>query len=235
MIDIGIVTVLALGFVLGMTHALDADHIVAVSTIVGKNRSIFGASIVGAYWGLGHTITLFLVGLLVLTLKISISPTVALLMELCVGLMLVFLGGVVAAGLIKERLDYHFHQHDGQAHLHVHKHSRWDPHDHQHAVRRRHRSMVVGMVHGLAGSAALMLLVMSSLDSILEGLFYILIFGLGSVTGMMGVSTLIGLPFMYSALRFSGLNWAITGFASVASMVLGTAIIYEIGFVKGLF
>ncbi len=235
MIEIGSLTVLAFGFVLGMKHALDADHVVAVSAIVGRSRNIFGASIVGAFWGIGHTITLFLVGFLILALKIAIPGKVALAMEMGVGIMLIFIGGVVAAGLIRERLDYHLHQHDGNSHIHVHKHIRSEPHDHQHAIQRGYRSMAVGMVHGLAGSAALMLLVVSSLRSTMEGLFYIVIFGAGSVVGMVIVSTLIGLPFIYTAFRFSRLNRAITAFASLASMVLGTIIIYEIGFVKGLF
>lgn len=229
-------TVIALGFVLGMKHALDADHVVAVSTIVSKNRNIIGSTIVGAFWGVGHTITLFVVGFLILALKITISNQMALLMEMFVGAMLVFLGGVVAAGLIKERLDYHPHKHDsGQSHLHVHKHAHVEPHQHQHAIRRGYRSMAVGMVHGLAGSAALMLLVFSSIQSVMQGLLYIIIFGVGSVAGMMIISTLISLPFVFTALHFNRFNRTITAFASMASIVLGVAIIYEIGFVQGLF
>ena len=227
---------IALGFVLGMKHALDADHVVAVSTIVSKNRNIIGSTIVGAFWGVGHTITLFVVGFLILALKITISNQMALLMEMFVGAMLVFLGGVVAAGLIKERLDYHPHKHDsGQSHLHVHKHAHVEPHQHQHAIRRGYRSMAVGMVHGLAGSAALMLLVFSSIQSVMQGLLYIIIFGVGSVAGMMIISTLISLPFVFTALHFNRFNRTITAFASMASIVLGVAIIYEIGFVQGLF
>ena len=235
MIEVGILTVLALGFILGMKHALDADHVVAVSSIVAKNRSLLSSSIIGAFWGIGHTITLFLMGFLILTLKITIPAQVALLMEMAVGVMLVFLGGIVAAGLIKERMDYHLHQHEGRSHVHVHKHTHVEPHQHQHAIRRGYRSMVIGMVHGLAGSAALMLLVVSSIQSVMEGLLYVVIFGLGSVVGMMIISTLISLPFVYTAFHFSWLNRTITAFASVASIFLGTAIIYEIGFVQGLF
>ena len=235
MIEVGILTVLALGFILGMKHALDADHVVAVSSIVAKNRSLLSSSIIGAFWGIGHTTTLFLMGFLILTLKITIPAQVALLMEMAVGVMLVFIGGVVAAGLIKERLDYHLHQHDGQSHVHVHKHTYVEPHQHQHAIRRGYRSMAIGMVHGLAGGAALMLLVVSSIQSVMEGLLYVVIFGAGSVVGMMIISTLISLPFVYTAFHFTRLNRAITVFASMASIVLGTAIIYEIGFVQGLF
>ena len=233
--SLNILTILALGFVLGMRHALDADHVVAVATMVSRTRSLFGSSIIGAFWGVGHTITLFLVGVLILTLKISIPDRIALILEMAVGVMLVFLGGLVAAGLIKERLDYHLHQHDGRSHLHIHKHTSIELHQHQHAIRRGYRSMAVGMVHGLAGSAALMLLVMTSIQSVMEGLLYIVVFGFGSVVGMMIISTMISLPLVYTAFHFARFPRAITTFASLASIALGTAIIYEIGFVKGLF
>ena len=235
MIEEGILTVLALGFVLGMKHALDADHVVAVTTIVSKDRDLWGSTLVGAFWGIGHTATLFVVGFMILALKVTIPDKVALFLEMAVGVMLVFLGGVVAAGLLKERLDFHAHQHDGKEHLHVHKHSQVELHQHQHAIRRGYRSMFIGMVHGLAGSAALMLLVVTSIHSPMEGFLYIVIFGVGSVVGMMLISTLIALPFVYTAFHFTRLNGGITAFASVASIVLGAAIIYEIGFVRGFF
>ncbi|MEK6683126.1 MAG: urease accessory protein UreH [Nitrospirota bacterium] len=235
MLDIGFLTVLALGFVLGMKHALDADHVVAISTLVSKNKSFLSSSLLGAFWGLGHTLTLFGVGLAILTLKITISYKMALAMELAVGLMLVFLGGIVAAGLIRDYLHLHPHQHDGQAHLHLHTHPPVELHSHQHAIRRGYRSLAVGMVHGLAGSAALMLLVVSSIHSVVEGLGYILVFGIGSLVGMMLTSMLISIPFVFSSVRFNRLNKALTAFASLASIGLGTLLIYDIGFVKGLF
>ncbi|HEY5595157.1 MAG TPA: urease accessory protein UreH [Nitrospiria bacterium] len=235
MMDVGFLTVLALGFVLGMKHALDADHVVAISTIVSKSQSFLSSSLIGAFWGLGHTLTLFGVGLAILTLKITISYKMALAMELAVGLMLVFLGGIVAAGLIRDYLHLHPHQHDGQAHLHLHTHPPVEPHSHQHAIRRGYRSLAVGMVHGLAGSAALMLLVVSSIHSVVEGLGYILVFGIGSLVGMMLISMLISIPFVFSSVRFNRLNKLLTAFASLASIGLGTLLIYDIGFVKGLF
>lgn len=235
MFDGGLVAVLALGFVLGMKHALDADHVIAVSTIVSKSHHVFGGTIVGAFWGLGHTLTLFLVGGVMLSLKVTIPHHVALMMEMAVGVMLVFIGGVVAAGLIKEQVDFHLHYHEGKSHFHPHKHSNIDPHDHQHAIQRGYRSMAVGMVHGLAGSAALMLLVVGTIGSTLDGILYIGLFGLGSILGMMMFTTLISLPFVYTAFRFSRFNRAITGLASFTSIILGTVIIYEIGFVRGLF
>ncbi len=229
-------TILALGFVLGMRHALDPDHVVAVSMIVSRGRSLVGSLLIGAFWGIGHTATLLGVGALILVLKVSIPAMVALAMELGVGIMLVFLGGVVAAGLVKERLHLHPHRHeDGAPHLHLHTHTDQEPHPHPHTLRRGYRSLAIGMVHGLAGSAALMLLIVANIDSIGQGLLYIVAFGAGSIAGMMLISTMIGLPFVYTAVRFSRLNRILTGFASAASIALGSVIIYEIGFVQGLF
>lgn len=238
MTDGGPVTALALGFVLGMRHALDADHVVAVSTIVTRARSLFGALWIGAFWGIGHTLTLLGVGTVLLLLQITIPNRVALAMELAVGLMLVFLGGMVAAGLVRERLHLHPHRHeDAEAdpHVHLHMHTDTEPHPHQHSLRRGYRSLAVGMVHGLAGSAALMLLVVSNIGSAGEGVLYLLAFGLGSIGGMMLVSMLVSLPFVFTAIRFNRLNVTLTAFASLASIALGIRIIYEIGFVQGLF
>ena len=235
MMDVGFIAVLALGFVLGMKHALDADHVVAVSAIVSRSHGFRGSSLIGIFWGVGHTLTLLAVGLVIFTLNITIPYKVALAMELGVGIMLVFLGGLVAAGLIRDQLHLHPHQHEGRAHLHLHKHAVVEPHRHTHTLRRGYQSFAVGMVHGLAGSAALVLLVVSSIDSALEGLVYILIFGGGSVFGMMLVTVLISVPFIYSTVRFNGLNKTLTAAASLASITLGTLLIYEIGFVQGLF
>ncbi|HEY5648826.1 MAG TPA: urease accessory protein UreH, partial [Nitrospiria bacterium] len=229
MIDFGLTTVLALGLVLGMKHALEADHVVAVSTIVSRDQSIRGASVIGAFWGAGHTLSLFLVGGGILALKISIIPRVALAMEMAVGIMLVFLGGMVAAGLIRDHFHIHVHQHGGQAHTHLHAHTADEPHVHSHAIRRGYHSLAVGMVHGLAGSAALMLLVVSAIGSPMEGVLYLVFFGLGSILGMMAVSALISLPFVYSSVRFSGLNRVVTATASLASISLGTFLVYDIG------
>ncbi|HEY4485065.1 MAG TPA: urease accessory protein UreH [Nitrospiria bacterium] len=236
MIDPGFMTVLAVGFVLGMKHALDADHVVAVSTIVSKDRSFLGSSLVGLFWGIGHTLTLLGVGFVILMLKIVIPDKVALGMELAVGIMLVFLGGVVAAGLIREHLHLHPHRHEeGETHLHLHTHPPVETHAHSHAIRRGYRSMAVGMVHGLAGSAALMFLVVPGLHSTAERMAYIIIFGAGSMLGMMLVTMVISLPFVYTGMRFNRLSRIMTAVAGIASIGLGTILIYEIGFVKGLF
>ena len=194
-------SVLLIGFVLGLRHATEADHLAAVSTIVSEKKNLFTASIVGGLWGVGHTISLFAVGLLVVFLKLQISTAVETKLEAGVGLMLVILGANALRKLAtSERIHAHTHEHDGHAHIHIHTHKDESAEASHH--RFSPRSVVIGMVHGLAGSAALMLLVVPTIQSTPIALLYILIFGVGSIGGMMVMSLLIGLPFHFTANRF---------------------------------
>jgi sulfite exporter TauE/SafE len=226
--------VLLLGLILGIRHALDADHVVAVSTIVSKNKNLLRSSLLGAVWGLGHTSTLFLVGLLVLIFKLTIPYRVALSMEFAVGIVLVILGLSVTKEFLLDKMHLHPHKHGNKIHLHLHSHRHRPDHSHEHEVKPEHKTFLVGMLHGLAGSAALMLLVLTTVSSLYQGLLYILIFGLGSILGMTVISTAISLPFTYTVEKFEELNYKIrltTGFISIA---LGMAIIFQIGFKEGL-
>ena len=224
--DISTFSVLAIGFVLGLRHATEADHLAAVSTIVSEKKGLFTASIVGGLWGVGHTISLFAVGLLVVFLKLQISTAVEARLEAGVGLMLVILGANALRKLAtSEKIHAHAHEHDGHAHTHIHVHRTESSEKSHH--RFSPRSVVVGMVHGLAGSAALMLLVVPTIQSSPLALLYILIFGVGSIGGMMVMSLLIGLPFHFTANRFDVLNKAIRACAGVFSLLLGGSIIYE--------
>src|SRR5574341_1050047 len=166
-----------LGLLLGIQHALDPDHLVAVSTIVSEHKNFKWASLIGAFWGLGHTTTLFLVGLIVIGLRVSIPPRVGEGLELLVAFMLVILGiNVLRKSFGAERVHLHTHSHNPEAHTHFHVHD--DPqqdHRHSHPFRTMRRPFIVGMVHGLAGSAALMLLVLSTIETPLGGLLYIVI------------------------------------------------------------
>src|SRR5262245_60853282 len=165
--------VLGLGFILGLKHATDPDHIVAVTTFVGQERQLRRACGIGLFWGLGHTIALSMAGLIVVGLKIPISSWLADRLELLVAAMLILLGTRLISRV----------------------HTRW--HEHHHDFRWRRiglRPMLVGIVHGTAGSAALTLLVLSTISSTIDGLLYILIFGVGSMLGMLAISTLIALP-----------------------------------------
>jgi ABC-type nickel/cobalt efflux system permease component RcnA len=235
--DPSIYAAFGVGLILGIQHALDPDHLIAVSTIVSEHKSLKWASFIGAFWGLGHTATLFVVGLLVIGLRVSIPERVALALEFAVALMLVFLGARIlwqSFGVEKIHLHTHTHNPETHAHFHVHPDPKTD-HGHTHPFRSMRRPFFVGMVHGLAGSAALMLLVLGTIPSALAGLTYIVIFGLGSVGGMLILSSLIGLPFVLTAQRFTILNRWIRALAGAVSVIFGVTLGWEIGFEEGLF
>lgn len=233
-----LIATLGLGFILGLKHALDADHIVAISTIVGEHKSISRSSLIGTFWGLGHTVSLFIVGLLVILLRLAIPPKVALAMEFGVAVMLVLLGVNVIRKFFRERkVHIHEHEHDGFIHTHIHLHESKaeETHRHNHLIKFGSKPFLVGMVHGLAGSAALMLLVLATIPSPLAGIYYILIFGLGSVGGMLMMSSLISIPFILTANRFTLINEGIKVLAGVSSLAFGIFLGWHIGFVEGLF
>jgi len=221
--------VLALGFLSGMRHALDPDHVAAVSTIVAEHRQVWRSSRVGAFWGLGHTVTLAAAGLVVLLFKLAIPERLALGFELAVGVMLVILGLQVLVRLVRDRFHIHAHEHGSERHIHLHSHRHGPDHHHEHGWRYEWRSLLIGMVHGLAGSAALTVLLLSSFHSLLQGALYLLMFGIGSIAGMMLASALIGSPFAYTAWRFERVNRALRALAGLASLGIGLAIIFEIG------
>lgn len=219
-------SVLAIGFVLGLQHAVEADHLAAVSTIVSEKRSLISASLVGGMWGLGHTVALFGVGVLVIFLKLQISESSEAKLEAVVGGMLVLLGlNAIRKLFTAEKIHAHVHEHGEREHLHIHAHDAERPEPSHH--RFSPRSILIGMVHGLAGSAALMLLVVPVITSPALALAYILVFGVGSIGGMMAMSVLLSLPLYFTAHRFAFLNRGIRGFAGLFSLVLGAFIIYE--------
>ena len=227
----------SLGLLLGVQHALDPDHLIAVSTIVSEHKNFKWASLIGAFWGLGHTTTLFIVGLLVIGLRVSIPPRLGEGLEFLVALMLVILGiNVLRKAFGAERVHLHTHSHSPETHTHFHVHDNpHQDHAHSHPFKAMRRPFIVGMVHGLAGSAALMLLVLSTIESPLGGLAYIVIFGLGSVGGMLLLSGIISLPFILTAQRFSAMNRWIRVVAGVASVTFGIYLGWEIGSQLGLF
>ena len=235
--DASLLAAFSLGLLLGIQHALDPDHLIAVSTIVSEHKNFKWASLIGAFWGLGHTTTLFIVGLLVIGLRVSIPPRLGEGLEFLVALMLVILGiNVLRKAFGAERVHLHTHSHSPETHTHFHVHDnpRQD-HAHPHPFKAMRRPFIVGMVHGLAGSAALMLLVLSTIESPVGGLLYIVIFGLGSVGGMLLLSGIISLPFILTAQRFSAMNRWIRVFAGVASVTFGIYLGWEIGSQLGLF
>ena len=225
--------ILGFGFLLGLKHATEADHLAAVSTMVTERRSLWSSALVGGMWGLGHTISLTLAGIFVLVLNFEISERVETILEFCVGIMLTLLGLNVLKKLIQGgNLHFHAHEHGSHAHVHPHIHEpghAHEPHTH-YGFRASPRALLIGMVHGMAGSAALMLLVIPTIESKALGLLYIVVFGIGSIGGMMFMSFLVGLPFTLTALRFNRFNGLLQGAAGLMSVFLGLFIVYEKGF-----
>jgi high-affinity nickel permease len=235
MLDTEFLTILGLGLVLGLRHALDTDHLAAVSTMLAQRPSLRASGMIGLSWGLGHTVVLLLAGAVVLVLRVSIPEPMALAAEFAVGMMLVFLGGMLAIRLVRERWHVHAHDHDGAQHMHLHSHALVEEHGHGHWWRDSIRPFCIGMAHGLAGSAALLLLVLSSARSVSEGLMYIAVFGFGSIVGMVLVGMVVSLPVLWSLNLGRPVFLALQGLASLGSVVVGFTMMYQIAFGGQLF
>jgi High-affinity nickel-transport protein len=276
---VNLLAAIGLGFVLGMRHATDPDHVIAVSTIVSRQRSIRQAGVVGALWGIGHTITIFCVGAAIILFNVVIPPRIGLIMEMAVGLMLILLGILNLTGMTQRITDRytpqhghpelnhaqhgdasvahsHLHQHDGVVHEHVHGHS---PEVHMHLepdvdvdtdrkpwgffqnVLRRVglyqflRPLAVGLVHGLAGSAAVALLVLAEIRDPRWAIAYLLVFGVGTIAGMMLITMVIGAPFAYTRRRFAPFNRGLGIASGLLSLGFGLFITFQIAITDGLF
>jgi len=222
--------VLGLGLLFGLRHATEADHIAAVSAIVSERAGWRAAVRTGALWGTGHTVSILVAGLLVLGLNVVIPHPVARVLELAVAVMIIILGGRALALALRRRTDAHLHLHihGDVTHRHLHFHEPEHEHapglagdGHRHALRRPGlKPLAVGMMHGLAGSAALTLLVLAQIHSTALGLAYLLVFGAGSIGGMALMSVAISLPFAATAAR-PGLNRAIRVAAGALSLAFG--------------
>jgi high-affinity nickel permease len=219
-------TVLLIGLVIGLQHAIEADHLAAVTTIVSEKKNMFASTILGGLWGIGHTISLFLVGLVVVFLKYQISEELEAKLEAGVGIMLVLLGlNALRKLFLTDQTHAHTHEHNDHKHVHIHTHEGKSDEKWHHNLSPR--SVIIGMIHGLAGSAGLMLLVIPNIKSSVVALLYILVFGVGSILGMMLMSFIIGLPFHFTASKLLQLNKIIRFGAGVFSLGLGLFIIYE--------
>jgi ABC-type nickel/cobalt efflux system permease component RcnA len=193
-----LLAVLGLAFVLGLKHATDADHVAAVTTFLSDRPGVFRSCWIGVFWGAGHTLALAAAGLCVLFLKVTVSARLESRLEMAVALMLIVLGGRVLYKAWTGKFELHRHPHshasDAAPHVHWHLHSRRRLQTHSDWLHLGLRPLLVGMVHGAAGSGALTLLALSTIRSAGEGLLYILIFGVGSIAGMLAVSVLLALP-----------------------------------------
>jgi len=222
---------LGFGFVLGLRHALDVDHLAAVSTLVTQRRSLWRASLVGALWGLGHTAALLAASVVVIGLHAEIPPRLASALELGVAVMLVVLGlNLLRTVWTGGTLHHHVHSHGDRAHVHPHLHDS-DPTtgDGHHHLRTGRRPFLVGLVHGLAGSGALMLAVLATIPSPALALAYVGIFGAGSIAGMMAMSTLFGLPLVLVGGRFASAELALRLGAALGSLAVGLRLAWELG------
>jgi len=256
---ITLLSIIALGFFLGMRHASDPDHVIAVTTIVSRQRSIRHAASIGVLWGLGHTITILVVGSAIILFGLVIPPRVGLTMEFSVGLMLILLGVLNLSGIMRWiseavtplQLGQHSHPHGHGDYVHNHPHGH-SPENHGHAedatplgwmdrtfgrlgLYHILRPLAVGIVHGLAGSAAVALLVLTTIRVPSWAIFYLLVFGVGTIAGMMLITAAIAVPFSFSEIRYARLNRGLGLVSGLISLGFGLFIVYQMGFVNGLF
>ena len=228
-----------------MRHATDPDHVIAVTTIVSRERRLGSAALVGALWGVGHTVTIVLAGLAIVVFGAVVSPRVGLTMELSVALMLVLLGALSVRGALRSpphaHGDYvHAHPHPPGAGDHGHRDddtplARLDLRFGRLGLYHILRPLVVGVIHGLAGSAAVALLVLASIREPLPAVGYLVIFGVGTIVGMMLITVAIAVPFAFTARRFVFLHRSLAFTAGVLSVGFGLFLVYQIGFIGGLF
>jgi ABC-type nickel/cobalt efflux system permease component RcnA len=229
--------ILGLGFLLGMQHALEADHIAAVSSIAVRRTHIGDIVKHGLTWGLGHTLTLFVFAGAAILLGHAIPEQLARPLETAVGIMLVGLGTHVLWRLWRDRVHFHRHGHgDGTVHIHAHSHAgeavsharaRHSHARHTHEHGFRWRTLLVGLMHGMAGSAALLVLAVSRASSPVAGLGYIALFGIGSMVGMGALSTVIAVPLAVSARWLTWANGSLQGAVGVITTAIGVMTIYE--------
>ena len=256
---IGLLSILAMGFFLGMRHATDPDHVIAVTTIVSNQRTRVRAALIGAFWGLGHTLTIFVVGAGIILFNLVIPVRLGLSMELSVACMLIVLGVVNIASFVRSMpaaaaldsgekepaVHSHPHQHGDLVHNHPHSHDAGS-HDHEPLARLDSvfgklgiypylRPLAVGIVHGLAGSAAVALLVLTTIRNTHWALAYLLIFGVGTIVGMMLITLSIASTFQLVAGKRQNVSRRLAMASGLLSLAFGLVVAYQICFVNGLF
>ncbi|RXT36436.1 high-affinity nickel-transport family protein [Bradyrhizobium betae] len=261
---LNVLSFLYLGFLLGMRHAADADHVVAIATIVSRERSVAGSVLIGAAWGVGHTVTVMAVGAAIIVFGVVIPPRLGVSMEFAVGVMLVLLGVLTLAGIGRaggvarvhagvpsvHELDVHDHLHAHGDYLHRHPHghsSGVHGHADEHTPLARLdrsglgwialydwlRPFVIGLVHGLAGSTAVALMILSIIREPVAALGYLLLFGLGTIVGMMLITLILSAPFTFTAVNLPKFNWLLRVASGLVSFSFGVVLIYGIGFAEG--
>ena len=251
-------SLIALGFFLGMRHATDPDHVIAVGTIVTRQRTLRGGLLIGGLWGLGHTLTILVVGGAIIVFSIVIPPALGLTMEMTVALMLVVLGLWNITGIFQTlrgqlvggaATHAHVHRHGDYVHSHGHGHGLQE-HGHREdqtpqarldrffgglGLYQVLRPLVVGLVHGLAGSAAVALLVLTTISEPRWAMAYLVLFGLGTIVGMMLITVVIAAPMTYASRRLAHVERHLRVASGLLSVGFGLFLVYHIGFVSGLF
>jgi high-affinity nickel-transport protein len=212
-------SVLGLGFMLGLRHATDADHVVAVSTIVSRSRTLRSAVLIGMLWGLGHTVTILLVGGAIVVFNLVIPPSTETALELCVATMLLVLGGLNLYGaLFERRAGRPADEAAGEPTI---------------AAPMSLRPLFVGIVHGLAGSAAIALLVLATIREVVRALLYLGVFGIGTIAGMALLTFLVVVPVAAASRRFVSLERYLAGLTGAASLVFGAMLALRATFGEG--
>jgi putative Mn2+ efflux pump MntP len=224
--------ILGLGFLLGMQHALEADHIAAVSSIAARRSRVSDIVKHGLTWGLGHTLTLFVFAGAAILLGRAIPESVAKPIEAAVGIMLIGLGAHLLWRLWRDRVHFHRHGHaDGTVHFHAHSHAGdTQPHAralHAHEHGFRWRTLLVGLMHGMAGSAALLVLAATQASSPVAGLGYVALFGVGSMIGMAALSAVIAVPLVVSARLLTVANHALQVAVGIVTIAIGLVTLVE--------
>ncbi len=259
---ISFLSILAVGFFLGMRHATDADHVIAVTTIVSNQRNKMRAALIGAFWGVGHTVTIFVVGTGIILFNLVIPVRVGLSMEFSVAVMLIVLGLMNVAGFLRSMPNPSIHIDDGEKIVHSHPHSHGDyihthPHTHQSeahlhtpgqtpaawldrvfgriGVYQYLRPFVVGVVHGLAGSAAVALLVLTTIRNVQWAIVYLLVFGVGTIAGMMLITMSLASAFSMVGKSRQKFSHRLALASGLISLAFGLLVAYQICFVNGLF
>lgn len=234
---VGLVT---FGFLLGVRHAVEADHLAAVASLSTRSTSLTEAVRLGAVWGVGHTLMLFVVGSIVLFWDAVVPERMAWGLELAVGFMLVGLGVDVLRRLVRDRIHFHLHEHtDGTMHFHAHSHA-GERHENDHELEHDHahprsfpgRALAVGLMHGMAGSAALVVLALAQAPTVASGILYIAVFGAGSILGMALLSIVISMPLRYSeqatSTAMTSLRAGLQGLIGIVTIAIGSLLIVEL-------
>lgn len=259
---IGLFSIIVVGFFLGMRHATDPDHVIAVTTIVSRQRNIMRAAWTGIFWGIGHTITIFSVGVGIILFNLEIPVRLGMSMELSVAIMLIFLGlmNVVSFRRLLPEISAAAHSNDSIVHSHVHSHGDYfhdhahqhaadlPPYEHQHAplafldrafggsqLYQHVRPLAVGLVHGLAGSAAVALLVLATIPNSRWAIAYLLVFGIGTIAGMMVITMSIASTFYLVGRNREGFTRKLSLASGLISLVFGSVVAFEICVVHGFF